>query len=93
METLPWRLSVGGGSRASLTRDASGNLYGTTYDAGAYGHGNVFKLSPSNGSWTYTSLYDFTSGLDGGYPYGSVTLDAHGNLYGTAPADGTEDAM
>jgi len=46
--------------------DAAGNLYGTTTEDGIYGHGNVFKLTPSNG-WTYTFLYDFTGGSDGGH--------------------------
>ena len=42
--------------------DAAGNLYGATYDGGAYRYGNVFKLTPTNGVWTYTSLHDFTDG-------------------------------
>ncbi len=66
-----------------------GNLYGTTSEDGAYGYGNVFKLSPSNGGWTYTSLYDFTGGNDGKYPYSNVALDAKGNLYGTTNSGGT----
>lgn len=63
----------------SLTIDASGNLYGTT--STAYGLGNVFKLSHSNGGWLYTSLHDFTGGADGAEPYGSVILDAQGHLW------------
>ena len=62
----------------------AGNLYGTTYYVGAYGQGSVFKLTPSNGGWTYTSLHDFTGGGDGGTPSSGVTIDANGNLYGTA---------
>ncbi|MGO9561019.1 MAG: choice-of-anchor tandem repeat GloVer-containing protein [Candidatus Korobacteraceae bacterium] len=76
-------LSGSSGSLASLTMDASGNLYGTG-DDGAYGFGNVFRLTRSNGGWTYTSLHDFTGGSDGAYPWGGVTLDAHGNLWSTA---------
>jgi len=53
-----------------------------------YGWGNVFKLTPSIGGWTYTSLYDFTGGTDGGSPCGGVTLGANGNLYGTTIAGG-----
>ena len=68
--------------------DGAGNLYGTTVGAGAYGYGSVFKLSPSNDGWTYTSLHDFTGGIDGAYPYGSVILDANGNVYGTASGGG-----
>jgi uncharacterized repeat protein (TIGR03803 family) len=72
------------GPLCSLTMDAAGNLYGTTFGDGAYGFGSVFKLTPqSGGSWTYTDLYDFTGGSDGRYPTGSVVFDHAGNLYGT----------
>lgn len=79
-----------GGSAASLTMDASGALYGTTSGDGAYGFGNVFKLTPSNGGWIYTSLHDFTGGSGGSNPYSSVTLDANGNLYGTTLYGGSQ---
>ena len=75
-------------SSSSLAMDAAGNLYGTTFCSGAYGWGNVFKLSPSNGGWTYTSLHDFCAGgypcSDGARPWTNVVLDSKGNLYGTA---------
>ena len=42
----------------SLIFDATGNLYGTTYEGGIYGYGTVFELSPAaGGSWTETVLY------------------------------------
>jgi len=72
------------GSTGSLAFDSAGNLYGTTRDDGAYHYGNVFKLTPSGGQWTYSDLYDFTGGNDGGEPYAGVTLDSSGNIYGTA---------
>ena len=76
---------------SDLSMDAAGNLYGTTFCKGAYGYGNVFKLSPSNGGWNYTSLYDFCSGgypcSDGERPFTNVVLDSKGNLYG-AVAEG-----
>jgi uncharacterized repeat protein (TIGR03803 family) len=75
------------GPMASLTLDAAGNLYGTTYQDGAYGFGAVFKLTPSGGGWTYTSLHDFT-GSDGWASESNVTIDATGNLYGTAAGGG-----
>lgn len=75
---------------ASLTMDAAGNLYGATYDEGTHGYGNVFKLTPSDGGWIYTDLYDFTGGIDGAYPGGNVTLDANGNIYGTAGNGGAQ---
>jgi uncharacterized repeat protein (TIGR03803 family) len=75
---------------ANLAMDAGGNLYGTTTDGGLFRHGNVFKLTRTGDSWTYSSLYDFTGGSDGGQPYGTVALDAAGNLYGTAGGGGSE---
>ncbi|MGA2370467.1 MAG: choice-of-anchor tandem repeat GloVer-containing protein [Candidatus Korobacteraceae bacterium] len=78
------------GPIGNLVRDTAGNLYGTTLADGAHGYGAVFKLTPSNGSWTYTSLHDFTNGSDGGYPYSTLVFDLNGNLYGTASSGGTQ---
>jgi uncharacterized repeat protein (TIGR03803 family) len=64
--------------------DTAGNLYGTTLGGGTFGEGSVFKLSPSQGGWVYTSLHDFTGGSDGRAPYGHLVVDVNGNLYGTA---------
>ena len=72
----------------NLVRDSAGNLYGTTYLDGRYGWGNVFKLSPSGGGWTYTSLHDFTGGSDGAAPRCRLVFDSNGNLYGTASSGG-----
>jgi uncharacterized repeat protein (TIGR03803 family) len=76
------------GAYDSLIMDAKGNLYGTTSKDGDHGAGSIFKLTPSDGGWTETDLYDFTGGSDGAAPYGSVLLDANGNLYGTASEGG-----
>jgi uncharacterized repeat protein (TIGR03803 family) len=79
---------TGYGPTSGLVMDRAGNLYGTTYADGAYGYGSVFKLTPSNGGWAYTSLHDFTGGSDGGHPWGKVVFDANGNLYGTTSVGG-----
>lgn len=79
----------GGYPASDLVMDAAGNLYGTTVEGGAIGSGTVFKLTPSGSGWTETVLYSFTSGPDGGQPYNGVTLDAEGNLYGTAVVGGS----
>ena len=42
------------GPQASLFMDSSGNLFGTTTQDGAYGYGNVFKLTPRAGGWIYS---------------------------------------
>ena len=71
------------GPFGNLVMDNAGNLYGTTMSLGAYGMGNVFKLSPSGNGWTYTDLYDFSNSGDGEYPTGDLIIDSKGNVYGT----------
>jgi uncharacterized repeat protein (TIGR03803 family) len=77
---------------ANLIVDGSGNLYGTTYNGGFVnfncsglilfpGCGTAFELSPFNGGWNETILYEFGH-ADGSEPSGSLVLDAAGNLYG-----------
>ncbi len=78
------------GPFAALTFDAVGNLFGTTICSGATNNGNVFKFTPSGGGgWTYSSLYDFTGGLDGKNPYSNVVFDSAGNMFGTTFHGGT----
>jgi uncharacterized repeat protein (TIGR03803 family) len=70
-----------------LAEDSSGNLYGTTYNYGPT-YGSVFELTPASGTWTLTTLHVFSGGSDGGFPYGELTLDQAGNIYGTAQEGG-----
>jgi uncharacterized repeat protein (TIGR03803 family) len=79
------------GPTGSLAMDSSGSLYGAAVLDGAFGGGSVFKLTPSNGGWTYTSLHDFRGGTDGEQPFGSVLVDADGTVYGTASQGGLDD--
>jgi uncharacterized repeat protein (TIGR03803 family) len=72
--------------------DAAGNLYGTAGHggiSGCYGPGCgvVFKIDPHGNEST---LYSFTGGPDGGWPYGALILDPQGNLYGTTNTGGNE---
>jgi uncharacterized repeat protein (TIGR03803 family) len=80
--------SDGGNPTSSLILDAAGNLYGTTGVGGTYGHGTIFKLAPSAGSWTYSVAYNFENVPDGSYPSGNLWLDSSGNLYGATAAGG-----
>jgi uncharacterized repeat protein (TIGR03803 family) len=90
--SLLFSFTGGGGPAASLTMDAAGNIYGTTTNDGAFGQGSVFKLTPSGGGFTLTSLHDFTGGVDGGRPFSNVVFDAAGNLYGTTSQGGANSA-
>src|SRR5208282_5570835 len=83
--TFTWK---GGGPAGQLFMDGAGNLYGTSVAGGA-GCGTIFKLTPSNGGWTYTQLYNFTCGSDGAAPYSNLVQDATGNFYGTTSAGGS----
>lgn len=89
LTTLTGIFGGSGGPNGSLTMDAAGNLYGTTYSDGTYGYGSVFKVAPQqDGTWLLTDLYDFTGLDDGRWPVGSVVIDASGNLWGTASRGG-----
>jgi|HubBroStandDraft_2_1064218.scaffolds.fasta_scaffold68647_3 uncharacterized repeat protein (TIGR03803 family) len=72
---------------SNLIIDASGDLYGTASEGGAYGRGTVFELSPGPSGWTHNVLYNFCSSppvcSDGARPITGLTLDKSGNLYGT----------
>jgi uncharacterized repeat protein (TIGR03803 family) len=84
--------SFSGGTKCGPTGSLfiqAGSLYGITNCGGANHLGSVFKLTPSGGGWTYTSLHDFTGGTDGEIPFGNVVFDADGNIYGTASAGGS----
>jgi uncharacterized repeat protein (TIGR03803 family) len=75
---------------SQLVADKNGNFYGTTFEGGVVssvclnGCGTVFELTPDgSGGWSQTVLYSFTSNETGNGP-GSLAMDAHGNLFGTA---------
>ncbi len=66
-----------------LAIGSDGSLYGCTMSEGLYGEGNVFKLTPSNGGWNYTSLHDFEGYGEGAFPERGPTVDSNNNLFGT----------
>jgi uncharacterized repeat protein (TIGR03803 family) len=65
-----------------------GNLYGTTGFGGENNEGTVFELRRTATGWAEKVLYKFTGGSDGGSPYGALTFDNSGNLYGTTTVGG-----
>jgi len=76
----------------SLVFDQAGNLYGETRYGGTSNNGTVFKLAPNgNGTWSESVLYGFCSlegCRDGASPYGGLTIDQQGNLYGATTYGG-----
>ena len=78
---------------AALVQDAAGTLYGTTTlggdlsycGGGEAGCGAVFSLDRSGAE---TVLHDFRAPPDGYIPYGGLTRDKRGNLYGTTTFGG-----
>jgi len=64
--------------------DQEGNLYGTTLEGGKDDNGTVYKLSPVKKRWEERVLHSFKGTAHDGYePFGGVTLDSAGNIYGT----------
>jgi uncharacterized repeat protein (TIGR03803 family) len=70
---FPWPM-------AGVTRDSAGNLYGTGLIGGAFDAGEAYKCEPDG---HVDVLYSFSGGTNGSYPFGSLTGDSSGNLYGT----------
>jgi uncharacterized repeat protein (TIGR03803 family) len=70
---------------AGLVIDPAGNLYGTTTYGGAFNDGTVFEVVHGSGAITTLASFD---GTDGANPRTPLTIDAGGNLFGTAWAGG-----
>ena len=69
-----------------MISDNKGNLYGVAYQGGASNCGTVFELTSPG---TFTVLYSFTCGVDGGDPVGPLVFDSQRKLYGVAQSYGT----
>ena len=76
--------------------DGGGNVYGTASSGGNLacfsnipGCGVIFELSPSRGgTWKERILHTFTGSPDGAIPFGGLTFDTAGNLFGTTGSGG-----
>ncbi len=74
----------------ALPFDGTSPLYGTTSQSGSFDGGSVYQLTSSGGAWQFNKLYNFcldTCAL-GTKPMSAVTLDATGNVFGTAAKGG-----
>ncbi len=72
----------------AVVPDQMGNVYGTTFAAGANGYGTAFELTPSENAWSETTLYTFQGKADGGNSAVGLIFDDAGNLYGVTTAGG-----
>jgi uncharacterized repeat protein (TIGR03803 family) len=73
--------------------DATGNIFGTTFNGGRTGHGTAFVLEPEGSAYTESIIRNFAHTIYGGYPQATPTLAGPGELYvietGSEPGDGS----
>jgi uncharacterized repeat protein (TIGR03803 family) len=80
--------SDGAAPYASVTFDSGGDIYGTTAVGGGQNDGTVYELTPSGRRYASKVLWSF-DGKDGSEPFGQVTLDANGHIFGTTTQGGS----
>jgi uncharacterized repeat protein (TIGR03803 family) len=78
---------TGGLGRILVRNDRA--LYGIATVGGAHGAGVVYRLRHlPDGRWNFKTIHAFQGAPDAGFPYGGLTADRDGNLYGTTYYDG-----
>jgi uncharacterized repeat protein (TIGR03803 family) len=77
---------------AGVVMDAKGDLFGTTYNDGAFAAGTVFRVN-SSGKEKVLHSFSQTDG-DGAFPWhGTLARDPSGNLYGTTITGGIKGQL
>ena len=70
----------------------NGYFYGTTlYGGSSYNDGTVYELFNARGVWVEKVIYAFTGGKAGQYPYGGVTMNSKGVIFGATYNGGVSD--
>lgn len=89
----------GGFPSGPLISDGKSSLFGLTGGGGGssnctFGCGTVFQLTKTGaGQWVETVLYSFQGGSDGSGPFGPLTADRAGNLYGITGLGGSSQCQ
>lgn len=90
------------GTVGRLIVDRSRNLYGATNIGGTgnckvrkirVGCGTIFELAFTSTGWVERVLYSFKNIADGAAPYGTLTLDSSGDLYGVTMSGGNNGCL
>ena len=73
---------------ATVVQGRDGNFYGTTGSGGAFGHGTVFRMTPTG---ELTNIWHFSGGLDGAFPTAALVQGRDGLFYGTTYSGGSSN--
>jgi uncharacterized repeat protein (TIGR03803 family) len=79
---------TGGYPYGSVLVNSQGDVFGTAAYGGAGDSGTLWEIV--KGSGTVTTLANFNTDLTGGIPEGGLTLNAQGDIVGTAQTGGTD---
>ncbi len=72
--------------KSGLITDGQGNYYGSTYVGGAYGYGEIYRITSTA---NFSILYSFNPNINDGFrPVGNLALDQAGNIYGATEQGG-----
>jgi len=75
---------------SKLVIGTTGTLYGSLSQGagGNSGRGAIYSLTPATGgAYSFQTVHAFAGGKDGSHPFGDLTSDASGTIYGTTDAD------
>jgi uncharacterized repeat protein (TIGR03803 family) len=81
-----------GEAPVGLMQAADGNLYGTTYAAGEFNAGTLFKITTLGNFSVLHAFCSLANCADGQWPDFPPVQGSDGNLYGTTGYGGTADA-
>jgi uncharacterized repeat protein (TIGR03803 family) len=81
-----------GEAPTGIMQAADGNLYGTTYEAGQFNGGTLYKITPAGVFSVVHSFCSLANCADGQWPEFPPIQGSDGNLYGTTIAGGPAHA-